>query len=127
MAKRKVIETSRAAFQSLQPDHLAEIYRKILEALSKIGEGTFEEIAASAKLPKERVWKRLSELAKDDLIYRPGNKKALRSGREGYTWRLTDKSIPKTQNAEKALKGPSVADYSRKLIPKKKPTQQHLF
>lgn len=108
-------ETSKAAFHSLDPDQLSEIHRKILYALSQLFEGSFEDIAAFLKVDKSTIWKRLSELHKDGLIYRPGTKKALRSGRAGYVWRLTDKSMPKTQAAEKLLAGPSIADYSRKM------------
>lgn len=122
MPKRKNPDTSKEAYNSLDPSQLAEIYQKILYALSQIGEGTFEDIAQALRIEKSRVWKRLSELSKADLIYRPGNKKPLKSGRLGYTWRLTDKSLPKTSVAERALKGKAVVDYSRKLI-KKKTTQ----
>lgn len=116
MSKRKAPpNTSIDAYHSLQPEHLAEIYRKILEALGKIGEGTFEEIASVAKLPKDRVWRRMNELQKLELVYRPGNKRPLRSGRLGYTWMLTDKSVPKTQNAERALKGKPVHEYAKSI------------
>ena len=126
MPKRKTPETSVSAFYSLDPSQLAEIYRKILASLSVLGEATFEEISAHAKLPKERVWKRLSELHKMDLIYRPGNKRVLKSGRDGFTWMLTDKSLPKTMTTEKALSGKTVSDFSRE-IQKIKFRQPELF
>jgi len=112
---RKPVETSVEAFRSLDPEKLSETHRKILYALSQLFEGTFEDIAAYLHVDKSTIWKRLSELAKDGLIYRPGIKKALRSGRAGFVWRLTDASLPKTTTQEKALKGPSVSDYSRKI------------
>jgi len=112
---RKIPETSEAAHRSLDPTQLSETRRKILYALSQLFEGTFEDIAVYLKVEKSTIWKRLSELAKDGLIYRTGNKKALRSGRAGYTWRLTDKTLPKTTTAEKMLKGPGIAHYSRKI------------
>lgn len=125
MAKKKnVPETSKEAFQQLDPSQLRETYRKIMYALVKIGEGTTEEIAASAKISHEKVWKRVSELAKQDLIYRPGNKRLMRSGRMGYTWMLTLKGVPKTEAAEKALKGPAIVDYSRRLITDKQAAKQ---
>lgn len=112
----KIAETSVEAFRSLDPTQLSDTRRKIIYALSQLFEGTFEDIAAYLKVEKSTIWKRLSELAKDGLIYRTGNKKALRSGRAGYTWRLTDKTLPKTTTAEKMLKGPGIAHYSRKII-----------
>lgn len=115
MAK-KTPETSKEAYRSLDPDKISELHRLILFALSQIGEGTFEDVSAALKLPKERIWKRMSELHKQELIYRPGNKRILKSGRSGYTWMLTEKGRPNTTKAEKILKGKSVSDYSKKII-----------
>ncbi len=112
---RQVPETSKAAYHSLDPAKLSETKRQILYALSQLFEATHEELAAYMKVDRSVVWKRLSELEKDGLIYKPGNKKALRSGRAGFTYMLTDKSMPKTQASEKALKGPSIAHFSRKI------------
>lgn len=112
---RDIPETSRGAFHSLNPDEISDIHRKILWALSKLGPSTFEDVAAFLHVEKGRIWRRLSELHKQGLIYRPGIKKALRSGRAAYCWQLTDVSLPKTETQEKALRGPSVSDYSRKI------------
>lgn len=112
---RSIPETSKAAFDSLDPTKIAEIHRKILWALSQLGDATFEDVAAFLHIEKGRIWRRLSELHKQGLIYRPGIKKALRSGRAAFCWQLTDASLPKTTTQEKALKGPSVSEYSRKI------------
>jgi hypothetical protein len=117
MKKRNNPETSTEAFKSLRPEELAEVYCKIILALSKIGEGTFEQISAVAKLEPQRVWRRLSEMLKMGLVYRPGKKIPLKSNRLGYTWMLTKDGLPKTDKSEKALSGKSVSDYSRSLIP----------
>jgi predicted ArsR family transcriptional regulator len=116
MTTRKNPETSKEAFRSLKSDELAETYKGIILALSRIGEGHFEDIALQMRVKPEKVWKRLSELAKDGLIYRPGTKKPLRSGRNGYTWMLTKEGLPKTDKSEKALSGKSVSDYAKELI-----------
>jgi predicted transcriptional regulator len=115
MSQKKQPETSKAAYRSLDPDKLNERYSKILEALGKIKEGTFEQIAKAAGLEDKVVWKRLSELAVNGLIYRPGNKRKLKSGREGYTWVLTGEIAEKIQNRERALDGKSVSDYSKEI------------
>lgn len=112
---RNVPETSKEAFKSLNPDDLIEIYRNILKALGALNKGTFEEIAAYLKVDKSRVWKRLSEMERMELIYRPGTKKLLKSGRNGYEWALRSTYIPKTDAAEKSLKGTTVSDYSKKI------------
>jgi len=115
MAKRKQPETSLEAYKSLDPAQMAEIYQKILWSLGQIGEGTFEQIAVSLRLPKERVWKRLSELQKQGLIYRPGNKLPLSSGRLGYTWKLVEKDGQNEKVTEKSLPGKSVAEYAKSI------------
>lgn len=115
MAKKKQPETSTAAYKSLDPDKLNERYSKILAALGQIKEGTFEEIARAAKLDKSVVWKRLSELATAGLIYRPGNKRKLKSKREGFTWMLTGAVTEEMQNRERALGGKSVGEISKEI------------
>lgn len=120
MTKRKNPETSVEAFRSLTADQLTDTYKAILSALDVIGEGTFEEISITAKMDKARVWKRLSELHKMELIYRPGNKRMLKSGRLGYTWMKTTESLKKVE-VEKSLPGKTVSEYSKDLI-KKQPT-----
>lgn len=113
MTKKKIPETSKAAFRSLDPEKLNERYSKILQALGVIKEGTYEQIAKCAGLKDNVVWKRLSELAANKLIYRPGNKRKLKSGREGYTWMLTGEVAEKMQNRERLMDGESVSDISK--------------
>lgn len=115
MSKRKVPETSKSAFYSLDPVELNEMYRGILSTLTLMNKGTFEEIAAYMKVDKSRVWKRLSELERMGFIYRPGTKKLLKSGRNGYEWALTTKGMPKTDKDIKILKGGTISDFSRRI------------
>lgn len=96
MSNRKQPETSLEAYRSLDLKELNETYRDILKSLGELGEGTFEEIAAHMKVDKSRVWKRMSELEKMELVYRPGKKKLLKSNRNGYVWVLRLAATPKT-------------------------------
>lgn len=122
MAKRNVPQTSKDALASLKSEEIQEMHRRILEALRLIKEGTWHDLAVAMKEKPERIWKRLSELKEKGLIYRPMTRKALPSGRTGFTWRLVgdESTAPVT---EKALPGKSISDYSKKLIP----SQQQLF
>lgn len=86
MRKSNVPETSKEAYKSLDPARLSDSYKKILLALSELGSGTFEDIAQKMKVDKSVVWKRLSELERSGIIYRPGAKKKLKSGRSGFVW-----------------------------------------
>lgn len=122
MSKNKVVETSREAFYSLDPEKINEIHKRIIEGLRLIKKGTYEDLAISLKLEPQRVWRRLSELHKMGAIERTGERKKMASGRSGFEWQLTAK-VPQT---EKAIPGKSVADYSRSSI-QPKFTQERLF
>lgn len=124
MPKRKIPETSLDAYKSLDAAQIREIYSKILWALDQIGEGTFEDLALALRMPKERIWKRLSEMARLEMIYRPGTKKMLSSGRNGYTWKRITGTTPPEKVTEQSLPGSTVADYSRSID---KLSQQSLF
>jgi DNA-binding Lrp family transcriptional regulator len=123
----KVPETSVEAFKSLDLEKLTETKRKILYALSQLITGSHEDVAAYLKVERSIVWKRMSELERDGLIFKPGTKKALRSGKLGFEYSLTDKSVPKTTASERALKGRSIADISRKITSIAKSVQGGLF
>jgi predicted transcriptional regulator len=88
MSQREKIQTSLDAYHSLNAKELNETYKQILSALSVLGEADFETIAAYLKCNPSKIWKRMSELHKMELIYRPGNKRMLKSGRNGFTWML---------------------------------------
>jgi len=113
--KRNNPSTSIEAYRQLDPLQLAEIYQKILWGLGQIGEGTFEEISIAIRVPKERVWKRMNELLKANLVYRPGNKKLLASGRLGYTWRLVKENESTEPVTEQTQIGPTISEYSRNI------------
>jgi len=113
MAKRKVAATSRAAYDSLTADKLREDYKKIMSALSVLGEATSEQIAGKLKCKPDKVWKRLSELKKADVLYKPGNRRPLKSGCMGFTWALTEKGKQIVESSQELLPGQTVQDFSR--------------
>lgn len=111
---KKYIETSIEAFKSLQSKDLEQTYIGILSALSVIKVGTFEDIAKQMKAKPDKIWKRLSELhEKYMMIYRPGDKKTLKSGRGGFVWSLTDLGQETIGSSVYTLPGKTIADYSR--------------
>ena len=95
--KRTNPQTSNDAYRSLRASEVRETYRQILESLDVLGKATFEDLAAHMKCSRDKVWKRLSELERLELIYKPGTKKTLKSGRQGYEWMRTH---PKRTDAE---------------------------
>lgn len=115
MSKHKVQSTSKAAYDSLTPDKLREDYKKIMTALSALGEGTSEQIAARLKCKPDKVWKRLDELKKMEILYKPGNRRPLKSGCMGFTWSLTEKGKQMVESSQELLPGKTVQEFSRAL------------
>lgn len=115
MGKKKMAETSLEAFRQLTADKLREDYKKILTTLSIIGESTSEQIAAKMKVKPDKVWKRLSELKEKELIYKPGTRKPLKSGCNGFCWALTEKGKLLVSSSDLLLPGKPIQDFSRAL------------
>lgn len=115
MPERNNPETSNEAWRSITNEQLNDTYKKIIFALNNIGEGTFEDIASFLKVDKTKIWKRMSELQRMEIVYRPGNKKVLKSGRNGYTWMLCGKGIKKVAT-ERTPKGNTVSDFSKNIL-----------
>lgn len=99
--KRKNPETSNEAFRSLKASEVRETYQQILASLDVLGKATFEELAAHMKCSRDKVWKRLSEMERLEMIYRPGTKKVLKSGRQGYEWMRTNPTKTDQQRIQK--------------------------
>lgn len=123
---KKLPETSIEAYRSLDVAILNDRYKSILGSLSELGESTFEEISSKMKVEKSIVWRRLSELHKMGLIYRPGNKRVLKSGRCGFTWMLTTEATPKTEHQGNIYKPgtKTASDFSKQILSS---TPQRLF
>jgi len=126
MATKPKAQTSIDAFRSLKDSEVKKTYNDILWALSVIEKGTSEDIAKFLKCKPDKIWKRLSDLNdKYKLIYRPGERKMLKSGRSGFVWKL----MPDTPIIERPIPGKSIADFSKALIQPKQSsrTQESLF
>jgi predicted transcriptional regulator len=117
MKKSKMPDTSLDAYHSLDQNNIREIYARIKWALSNIGEGTWEDISKVLKEKDSKIWRRLAEMERLEIICRTENKKVLSSGRKGYTWKLT------------SLHSPTVQDHSRNIqaIINSKPQTNTLF
>lgn len=115
MPDRKKPETSNEAWRSITNEQLNDTYKQIVYALNQIGEGTFEDIASFLKVDKTKIWKRMSELARMEIVYRPGNKRVLKSGRNGFTWMLCGKGVNKTTTENKKQQGKSITDHTRTI------------
>lgn len=118
-------QTSIDAFRSLDPVKLSDTYKKIVLALAELGSGTFEDIAKKMKVDKSVVWKRLSELERANILYRPGNKKTLKSGRLGFVWMIISLDAISSIIEDAKLKSTqTIQDHSRKIQAIAKSNQQ---
>lgn len=88
MPKRKQIDTSLAAYHSLKAEDVRNIYKKILEALKVLGSANTEVISDYLTLPHPKVHKRTSEMERLEMIYKPGTKSVMKSGRMGFNWSI---------------------------------------
>lgn len=85
------------------PKKTREIYAQITWALTQIGEGTYEEIALALRVDKSKVWKRLSEMQRLEMIVKTETRKKLSSGATGYTWKNTLKTSLTVQDRSRNI------------------------
>lgn len=116
MSKRKNPQTSVDAYKSLQPDQIRAIYQKIVEALKVLGMASTEQIAEYTTIAHPKIHKRVSEMEKLEMIYRPGTRVKTKSGRTAYQWTLCNNQPKVERKPEKALPGKSVSDYSKEIL-----------
>lgn len=114
MNKKSIPQTSLDAYASLKPEQMRTIYRKIIEALKVIGQGTSQQISAYLTLDDEVVRKRLSELKKMGILYKPGHKVPTKKGCDAYVWQIC-KAGAKTDLQNKLIPGPTIQDYSKTI------------
>lgn len=114
MGKRTKISTSQDAYKSLDPEKTRAMYAKIVKALEIIGPATYEELATYMREKPERVWKRLSEAGRLNLIHRPGDRKIMSSGRQGFVWSVGPSPEP-VKKKERVMKGRTVSDFSKAI------------
>lgn len=113
----KIVETSLSAFKSLNPDSVKAIKELIINTLKVLGLASSEQISEYTGKPHPRIHKRMAELERDELIWRPGAKTLTKSGRSAYLWQLRGDNQPKTQEQENAFKKGTTTstDYARNI------------
>lgn len=114
MRKREHCDTSADALASIKSEQMVALYRKIIEALKIIGQGSSQQISAYLTLEDDVVRKRLSELGRMGIIYKPGHKVPTKKKRDSYVWQLCSAGA-KTDIQNKTMAGKSVVDYSRTI------------
>jgi predicted ArsR family transcriptional regulator len=96
MPNRKNPKTSTDAYRSVSIEMLNNHHGKIIKALKELGCGIYEEIASHLTMEKNQVSRRLVELERMELVWKPGATKPTKSGRKAYVYQLTG-NFPKTE------------------------------
>jgi predicted transcriptional regulator len=90
-------ETSLEAYKMMTEPLLGDHHKKIIEALNILKKATAEEIAEFIGWDdKSRSARRMSELEREQIVYKPGEKKKTKYGRNAFVYSLiTTPSKPK--------------------------------
>lgn len=87
---KQIKRTSKQAYQSVKP-HIKTQHDKILRVLKGRKRGiNFQLIAEKAGMESVQVARRLSELARQNLICEDGTLSLTKSGRSAMNWRLNE-------------------------------------
>jgi len=124
MPKRKNPDTSLAAYESVKGGMLSDHQAKIIKALEVLGSATAEQIATHLTWEHVQATRRMSELEKIGIVYKPGTTAPTKKGRAAFLWTLKVRGQIVEKKTEKTLPGKTVSDYSKDI---KKFEQQELF
>jgi predicted transcriptional regulator len=85
-------ETSHEAHKSMTKDLLSKHHTQIIDALKILKKATSEEIAIFLNWDdKNRSARRMSELEREQIIYKPGEKRKTKYGRNAFVYELVKK------------------------------------
>lgn len=111
----KVPDTSLAAYRAVTEEMRDNHFSRILKALKVLGRASAEQIALHVGMDHAQVNRRVSELERKELIWKPGSMVLTKSGRMAYVWTIRGDNQPTTTASEKLMKGETVSDISKKM------------
>lgn len=125
----KVPNTSHAAYAVAKKGMISNHHQKILNALQILGTETAEGIAKHLGMDHSQINRRVSEMERLQLIYKPGWTKPTKTGRQAYVWSILTNDLPKTDNEVKySANEKTAADCASQLIKTAEQyRQQNLF
>lgn len=109
--------TSLEAYKAVSPEMLTNHHKCILIALNVLKSGTYEQIAEAVAMEKHQVGRRISELERMGVIYKPGEKRNTSTRRQAFVYKIVENGEVSAQ-PEKLLPGASVGELARPLIQK---------
>jgi predicted transcriptional regulator len=88
--EKKLPETSHEAHESMTNELLSKHQSQIIDALKNLKKATSEEIAIYLNWDdKNRSARRMSELERNQIVYKPGEKRKTKYGRNAFVYELT--------------------------------------
>jgi len=108
--------TSLEAYRAVNSEMLVNHHSKIISALKSAKNGLmYEQIAAQIKMDKHQVGRRISELERENVIYKTGEKRLTSTNRNAFVYKIVENGEVSAE-PERMMKGESVSDISKKLI-----------
>ena len=90
----KLPETSHEAHKSMTHDILSNHKKQIVDALKVLKKATAEEVAIYLNWDdKSRSARRMSELEREQIVYKPGEKRKTKYGRNAFVYSLIRKEV----------------------------------
>jgi len=80
--------TSKEAYKQVTIAMLDAHHKKIIETLKILKEAIYEDIATFAGLDRHQVGRRLNELEKRQVVFKPGTQKKTSKNRNAFTYKL---------------------------------------
>lgn len=113
----KVPFTSLDAYRSQDPSHIRKQYDGILAALSVLRSASAEQIADYLKMQHVQINRRMSEMERLQMVWKPGGRVPTKTGRSAFCWQLISepKPLPAPIIKEKKIKSPSIVDHSKAI------------
>jgi predicted ArsR family transcriptional regulator len=114
--------TSRLAYDKImKPGAKDSMYKKIILALEWRMDGTSWEIASQIRCKPDKVWKRLSELRRDDVVFDTKIRRNSPDGNDAMVYALSSRKseYANVKPPEKySTNTTTAADYASKIIAK---------
>ena len=86
-------KTSNAAYRQITPDMLKSHWGKILRTLNDLGKANAETISIAARMKDQQVARRMSELERNDFVYKPGTVSKTTSNRDAFDYGIGERII----------------------------------
>jgi len=118
MSENKLPETSLEAYKAVTPEMLTNHHKCILVALNVLKSGTYEQIAEAVAMERHQIGRRLSELERMGVIYKPGEKRLTSTNRNAFVYKMVENNEVSAEPEKFNAKEKSVADYANEIISK---------